>query len=92
MKKSLSKIIFSLLIAIFIVCCCIHSPVSQAVGSLWSLLPPVIAIGLALITKEVYSSLFIGIVTGGIIYSLSSSSWVDGVFTAIIHDGFIANI
>lgn len=92
MKKNLSKIIFSLLIAIFIVCCCIHSPVSQAVGSLWSLLPPVIAIGLALITKEVYSSLFIGIVTGGIIYSLSSSSGFDGVFTAIIHDGFIANI
>lgn len=45
-----------------------------------------------MITKEVYSSLFIGIVTGGIIYSLSSSSGFDGVFTAIIHDGFIANI
>ena len=33
-------------------------------GSLWALLPPVIAIGLALITKEVYSSLFIGILSG----------------------------
>ncbi|MBQ4128230.1 MAG: Na+/H+ antiporter NhaC family protein [Ruminococcus sp.] len=38
-------------------------------GSLWALLPPFIAIGLALITKEVYSSLLVGIVTGGLIYS-----------------------
>ena len=30
-------------------------------GTIWALLPPVIAIGLALITKEVFSSLFIGI-------------------------------
>ncbi len=34
-----------------------------------SLLPPVIAIGLALITKEVYTSLFVGIVTGALLYS-----------------------
>ena len=34
-----------------------------------SLLPPVVAIGLALITKEVYSSLFIGIVVGGLLFS-----------------------
>ena len=35
----------------------------------WALLPPVIAIVLALITKEVYSSLFVGILTGGLLYS-----------------------
>ena len=35
----------------------------------WSLLPPVIAIVLALITKEVYSSLFIGILVGGFLYA-----------------------
>ena len=35
----------------------------------WALVPPVIAIALALITKEVYSSLFIGIVVGGLLYS-----------------------
>lgn len=34
-----------------------------------ALLPPVIAIALALITKEVYSSLFVGILTGGLLYS-----------------------
>ena len=35
-------------------------------GTFWSLVPPVIAIALALITKEVYSSLFVGIVVGGL--------------------------
>ena len=38
-------------------------------GSAWALLPPIIAIGLALITKEVYSSLVIGIVVGGLMYA-----------------------
>ncbi len=38
-------------------------------GTFWSLVPPVIAIGLALITKEVYMSLFIGIVTGALLYA-----------------------
>lgn len=40
----------------------------------WALLPPVVAIVLALITKEVYSSLFVGIATGGVLYSLSATS------------------
>ena len=46
--------------------------VRESIGSyatLWSLLPPIIAIGLALITKEVYSSLFIGILSGALLYS-----------------------
>lgn len=38
-------------------------------GTFWSLVPPVIAIAFALVTKEVYSSLFIGIVTGALYYS-----------------------
>jgi len=38
-------------------------------STIFSLLPPIIAILLALITKEVYSSLFIGIVTGGLLYA-----------------------
>ncbi len=37
--------------------------------TVWSLLPPVVAISLALITKEVYFSLFMGIVTGGLLYA-----------------------
>lgn len=43
--------------------------VPQLYATLWSLLPAVAAIGLALLTKEVYSSLFAGIVIGGVLYS-----------------------
>ncbi len=38
-------------------------------ATFWALVPPVVAIGLALITKEVYSSLFVGVLMGGILYS-----------------------
>ena len=38
-------------------------------ATFWALVPPIVAILLALITKEVYSSLFIGIVVGGLFYS-----------------------
>ena len=38
-------------------------------GNFWALVPPIIAIGLALITKEVYSSLFIGIASGALLYT-----------------------
>jgi Na+/H+ antiporter NhaC len=38
-------------------------------NTIWSLLPPIIAIALALFTKEVYSSLFIGIFAGGLLYA-----------------------
>lgn len=39
------------------------------VGTIWALLPPIIAIVLALFTKEVYLSLFAGVVTGALLYS-----------------------
>ena len=39
--------------------------VPQLYATIWSLVPPVVAIVLALITKEVYSSLFVGILIGG---------------------------
>ena len=38
-------------------------------ATIWALLPPLVAIILALITKEVYSSLFVGIVVGALLYS-----------------------
>ncbi|MDE6019550.1 MAG: Na+/H+ antiporter NhaC family protein [Ruminococcus sp.] len=92
MKKYLSKIIFTLLVAAYLICCIAVTPISEAVGSMWSLLPPIVAIGLALITKEVYSSLFIGIVSGGIIYAAASGSGFEGVYTAVVRDGIISNI
>lgn len=43
--------------------------VPKMYASFWALVPPVVAIALALITKEVYSSLFVGILIGGLFYS-----------------------
>ncbi len=54
----------------------------------WSLLPPVIAIVLALITKEVYSSLFIGILSGALLYAFNFSGTIDHMFA----EGFILSI
>lgn len=55
-------------------------------ASWWALVPPVIAIGLALITKEVYSSLFIGIVAGAI---LGSNFKFTGTMDLITNNGLI---
>lgn len=54
-----------------------------------ALLPPIIAIALALITKEVYSSLFIGIVTGAVLYAGGNFS---GTVDHLFRDGFIASV
>ncbi len=62
---------------------------SNIYSTFWALVPPIIAIALALITKEVYSSLFIGIVAGGLFSAnFSGLSTVDN----IINDGFISAI
>ena len=55
--------------------------VSRFYQTIWSLLPPVVAIILALITKEVYSSLFIGIVSGALLYTnFSPIGTVNAIF------------
>ena len=66
--------------------------VRESIGSyatVLSLLPPIIAIALALITKEVYSSLIIGIIFGGIIYAGGN---FEGTLNHVIQDGFIGNV
>lgn len=55
--------------------------------SFWALVPPIVAITLALITKEVYSSLFLGIVTGGLLYSGYS---FEGTLNHVFVDGVIS--
>ena len=55
-------------------------------ATFWSLVPPVVAIILALITKEVYSSLFLGILVGGVFYSGFS---FEGTVNHIFQNGFI---
>ena len=58
-------------------------------ATFWALVPPIVAIALALITKEVYSSLFIGILVGGLFYS--NFSFV-GTLEHIFTDGMIAQL
>ena len=107
-KKHVKNLIFLACIAVYIIFCCTQAPITNAVGTMWSLLPPIIAIGLALITKEVYSSLFIGILAGGFIYACSvvdithfmnaggffyaAGATFTQMFNTVVGDGIIANI
>lgn len=61
---------------------------SKFYNTAWALLPPLIAIGLALLTKEVYSSLFIGIIVGGLLFANFS---LEGTLLHVFNDG-IANV
>lgn len=60
-----------------------------AYATIWSLLPPLIAIVLALITKEVYSSLFVGILAGGLMYANFN---FEGTVNHVIGNGFISSL
>ncbi len=61
----------------------------EGIGSFWALLPPIIAIGLALITKEVYSSLFIGILSGAV---LANNFAPLGTVDTVINTGLISAV
>ena len=61
--------------------------VSPFYATPFALLPPVVAIGLALITKEVYSSLFIGILVGGLLYS---GFEFEGTVLHVFEDGIVS--
>ena len=58
-------------------------------GTFWSLVPPLIAIVLALITKEVYSSLFIGILAGALLHSNFN---IVGTVDSLVNEGLIASV
>jgi len=58
-------------------------------ATFWALVPPIVAIVLALITKEVYSSLFVGIIVGGLFYSGFSPI---GAMNHVFQDGLIASL
>ena len=66
----------------------VESP-SRFFNTVWSLLPPIIAIALALITKEVYSSLFIGILAGGLLYSNFA---FESTILHVFNDGIVASV
>ncbi|MBO7341019.1 MAG: Na+/H+ antiporter NhaC family protein [Lachnospiraceae bacterium] len=64
-------------------------PTSYFYMTFWSLLPPIIAIALALITKEVYTSLFVGILVGGLLYSGFN---FEGTLVHVFNDGIVASV
>ena len=91
MEKKESKISISVIamivVIVLIVAMAFCTNADSVQQTAWSLVPPVIAIALALITKEVYSSLFIGIITGALLFSGYS---FEGTLTHIFNDGVIA--
>ena len=66
-----------------------ETAVNNMYGTFWALIPPVIAITLALITKEAYSSLFIGITVGALFAQNFSPI---GALDMIVNDGLVAAI
>lgn len=62
------------------------TPLPSLYGTFWALVPPIIAIGLALITKEVYSSLFIGILVGAV---FASDFSFEGTMNHVLEGGIV---
>ncbi len=80
MRKTKKRIVMVVLLALIAVFAVISTTVSKnvtvdenytsaAYATVFALLPPIVAIALALFTKEVYSSLFVGIIVGALLYS-----------------------
>ena len=59
--------IAAIVVLMIIAACTTNS--ETVTNTFWALVPPIVAIGLALVTKEVYSSLFVGIIVGGLLYA-----------------------
>ena len=74
-KKNVLKIVSAILVIVAMSSMTVFAAeeaaeyVPKMYGTFWSLVPPLVAIVLALITKEVYSSLFVGILVGALFYS-----------------------
>ncbi len=95
MRNMKRKIAWTLSSVILMALCCpavvfaaeeAEEYVPSMYATFWALIPPVVAIVLALITKEVYSSLFIGILIGGLFYSGLS---FETTITHVFQDGII---
>ena len=67
---------------------------AEPTGNWWALLPAIVAIVLALITKEVYSSLFVGILIGGALWSANyfDGNFFEGLLTHVVEDGLIGQL
>ncbi len=96
-KNPQSLIALAVVIAIVVIAKFVTTPESVQ-QSAWSLLPAVIAISLALITKEVFSSLFAGILAGGLLYTgFAFEGTINHVFQAMVgytdeNDAFVSGV
>jgi Na+/H+ antiporter NhaC len=95
MKANMKKLMGAMMVVALAVMCCpmlafaaeeTVEYVPSMYATFWSLVPAFVAIILALITKEVYSSLFLGILVGGIFYSGFS---FEGTVNHVFQNGFI---
>ena len=95
MKANMKKLMGAMMVVALAVMCCpmLAFAAEEAVeyvpsmyATIWALVPAFVAIILALITKEVYSSLFLGILVGGIFYSGFS---FEGTVNHVFQTGFI---
>ena len=68
-RKHLATLIVAVAAVAMMVIAALTTNAETVYASAWALLPPVIAIALALVTKEVYSSLFLGVLSGALLYS-----------------------
>ena len=68
-KKQLTTYLIAIAVVIVLLVLAFVTTGGNVTGTIWSLLPPVVAIGLALISKEVYSSLFFGVLAGALLYT-----------------------
>ncbi len=88
LQKTINIIALTVVVLVIIVAAFV-TDAGSVQQSPWALVPPIIAIVLALITKEVYSSLFIGILAGGLLYSGYS---FEGTVNHVFCDGIIASL
>ena len=86
-KTWIVKLCFAVLVVVLLIIAAASK--KDYSNTLWALLPPIVAIGLALSTKEVYSSLFIGILIGGLLYS---GFGFEGTLVHVFQDGFVASV
>ena len=85
--KTRAKLILSVLVVAAVALAAYFTAGIDVYATWWALIPPLLAIVLALITKEVYSSLFIGVTAGALLYSHFS---FEGTLTHIFSDGVIS--
>ncbi|MBR2188854.1 MAG: Na+/H+ antiporter NhaC family protein [Eubacterium sp.] len=88
-RSNLSTIIAVIIVLVVLFAAAVNTNADTVQQTFWALVPPLIAIVLALVTKEVYSSLFIGILAGSLFYSGFS---FEGTITHVFQDGIIASL